>query len=51
MTAEDVDTYPLPTEFVAYRVNVYEVPFVRPESVADVPVVVVVNPPGLDVSL
>ena len=38
----------LPTAFVAITVNVYVVPFVRPVSVADVPVTVALAPTGLE---
>jgi hypothetical protein len=39
----------VPMEFVAVTVKVYAVPFVRPVTVTEVPVVVAVTPPGLEV--
>jgi hypothetical protein len=36
-------------EFVAVTVKVYAVPFVRPVTVTEVPVVVAVTPPGSEV--
>jgi len=48
--ADDAD--PVPTEFVAVTVNVYELPFVRPVTVQEVAVVVVhVSPPGDEVTV
>ena len=41
----------VPMEFVAVTVKVYVVPFVRPVTVTEVPVVVAVTPPGSDVTV
>jgi hypothetical protein len=41
----------VPMEFVAVTVKVYAVPFVRPVTVTEVPVVVAVTPPGSDVTV
>jgi hypothetical protein len=41
----------MPDAFVAVTVNVYEVPFVRPETVHDVESVVHENPPGDEVTV
>lgn len=49
--ADAVEAGPLPTEFVATTVNVYDVPLVSPVTVATVPVVVAVTLPGLDVTV
>jgi len=48
-----VDDALVPSAFVAVTVNVYEVPFVRPVTVADVAVApaVAVRPPGLDATV
>jgi ABC-type cobalamin transport system permease subunit len=40
-----------PTEFVATTVNVYAWPLVKPRTVAVVPLLVAVNPPGLEVTV
>ena len=43
---------PVPATFVAVTVNVYEVPFVRPSTVQNVPrVAVQENPPGFEVTV
>jgi len=50
--AEDaVEAVPVPAEFVAVTVNVYEVPFVRPETVQEVVALRQVNDPGLEVTV
>ena len=41
----------VPLEFVAVTVKVYAVPLVRPVTVTDIPVVVVVTPPGADMTV
>ena len=41
----------VPMEFVAVTVKVYVVPLVRPVTATEVPVVVAVNPPELDVTV
>ena len=50
--AEATDATPVPAEFVALTVNVYEVPFVRPVTVHEVAgaVALQVNEPGLEVT-
>jgi hypothetical protein len=50
---EGDDAGPEPTEFVATTVNVYEVPFVKPVTVAEVtvPVAMPVRPPGEEVTV
>ena len=53
---EAVDAAPVPTEFVAVTVNVYDVPLVKPDTVQaaviGLPVLdVQVNPPGEDVAV
>src|SRR3989344_8077935 len=45
------DALPVPTEFVAVTVKVYEVVGVRPVTVANVPLVVAVILPGLEVTV
>jgi len=51
-TADDAeDAVLVPFEFVAVTVNVYEVPFVRPDTVHDVVAVVHWNPPGDEVTV
>ena len=45
------DGEPTPDAFVAVTVNVYEVPFVRPETVQLVAVVAQVSPPGDEVTV
>jgi hypothetical protein len=42
---------PVPLAFVACTVNVYAVPFVKPETVIGDDEPVPVNPPGLDVTV
>lgn len=42
---------PVPIAFVAVTVNVYAVPFVRPETVIGEADPVPVKPPGLDVTV
>ena len=49
--ADATDATPVPAEFVAAAVNVYEVPFVRPVTVQEVVEVVQVNDPGEDVTV
>ena len=49
--ADATETAPVPAEFVALTVNVYEVPFVRPVTVQEVVEVVQVNDPRLDVTV
>src|SRR3989344_3255810 len=44
------DAEEVPTELVAVTVKVYGVPLVRPVTVAKVPLVVAVIPPGLEVT-
>ena len=50
---EAADATPVPAEFVAVTVNVYEVPFVRPTTVHVVVGAVALheNEPGLDVTV
>jgi len=48
---EVVDAEPVPALFVAFTVNVKEVPFVRPVTVQLVVEVVQVNEPGEDVTV
>ena len=45
------DAEEVPTELVAVTVKVYAVPLVRPDTVAKVPLVVAVMPPGLEVTV
>ncbi|CAB4950417.1 unannotated protein [freshwater metagenome] len=49
--ADATDATPVPAEFVAFTVNVYEVPFVRPATVHEVVEEVHVNEPGLEVTV
>ncbi|CAB4950399.1 unannotated protein [freshwater metagenome] len=51
--AEATDAGPVPNEFVAVTVNVYEVPFVRPTTAHEVvgAVALQVNDPGEDVTV
>jgi len=46
-----VEAEPVPLAFVAVTVNVYDVPYVRPETVHVVVAVVHVNEPGADVTV
>ena len=48
---EASDALLVPTEFVAVTVKVYEVVGVSPLTVAKVPLVVAVMPPGLEVTV
>jgi hypothetical protein len=48
---DGVDSGPLPTAFVAWTVNVYVVPFVRPVTVRGLDGPVTVTPPGLEVTV
>ena len=49
--ADAVDAAPVPAEFVAVTVNVYEVPFVSPETVHEVVADAQVNAPGDEVTV
>jgi hypothetical protein len=49
--ADTAEVEPVPDTFVAVTLNVYEVPFVRPDTVHDVVVVVHVNEPGVEVTV
>jgi hypothetical protein len=49
--AEAAEAAPVPAEFVAVTVNVYEVPFVRPETVQEVVALVQVNELGDEVTV
>ena len=49
--ADTAEAAPVPDTFVAVTLNVYEVPFVRPDTVHDVVVVVHVNEPGVEVTV
>jgi hypothetical protein len=48
---EELDADDVPALFVAVTVNVYSEPFVKPVTVADVPELVAVAPPGLAVTV
>ena len=48
---EETDAALVPAEFVAVTVNVYEVPFVKPETVQEVVADVQVNDPGVEVTV
>ena len=48
---EATDATPVPAEFIAVTVNVYDVPFVRPETVHVVVALVQVNDPGVEVTV
>ena len=50
-TPDATDGTPVPAEFVALTVNVYEVPLVKPKTVQEVPEVVHVSDPGVDVTV
>ena len=49
--ADATDAAPLPAEFVAVTVNVYDVPFVRPVTTQEVDALVQVNDPGVEVTV
>ena len=49
--ADATETAPVPAEFVAFTVNVYEVPLERPVTVHEVVENVHVNEPGEDVTV
>jgi len=52
VTAFDAaDGAPVPTEFVAVTVKVYDVPFVRPVTVSGLALPVSVFPPGFEVTV
>ena len=42
---------PVPTEFVAVTVKVYDVPFVRPVTLIGLAALVAVFPPGFEVTV
>jgi len=48
---EAAEAVEVPDAFVAVTRNVYEVPFVKPETVQDVNAVVHVNEPGVEVTV
>ena len=48
---DGVDAGPVPAAFVAVTVNVYVVPSISPVTVVLVPAVLVVTPPGDDVTV
>ena len=48
---DETDETPEPAEFVAVTANVYETPFVNPETVHEVVEVVQVNEPGVEVTV
>jgi hypothetical protein len=49
--ADAADAGPLPMPFVAVTVNVYDVPSVRPVTIADVLALLAVKFPGVDVTV
>jgi len=49
--ADAVEARPVPDTFVAVTVNEYEVPFVIPETVHDVDVVVQENEPTVELTV
>ena len=49
--ADALEAAPVPVVFVAFTVNVYEVPFVRSVTVHEVVAVVQVKPPGEEVTV
>jgi len=48
---EALEAAPVPVVFVAFTVNVYEVPLVRSVTMHEVVAVVQVNPPGEEVTV
>ena len=49
--AESTDAAPVPAEFVAVTLNLYETPLVRPATVHEVEAVEQVNEPGVEVTV